>query len=282
MKKHILLIYIFCIVSSYGISQTLSVATYNIKFDDKRDTINNWSNRLPQIIGLIKHHQLDIIGTQEGLKHQLEDLKDGLLSYEYIGVGREDGINKGEFSAIFYNTEKVKVSDSGNFWLSETPDKPSVGWDAAMERICTWVRFETISDETTQVFYVFNAHFDHVGREAQINSTKLILEQIPKIIKNEEVILMGDFNITPQSEAYENLKSSTLTDSYISSASPPYGPIGTFNAFDWQMKPTRRIDYIWTSQNLIIKKYAVITDNYGLKYPSDHFPVRALISFVKK
>ncbi len=258
-------------------SQTINVATYNIRFDNPDDLGNLWKDRAPHLVNQILFHQMDLIGTQEGLYHQLEMIKSG-TGYPYIGVGRDKGGKEGEFSAVFYNPSIFKLLKEDTFWLSETPNNPSIGWDAALNRVCTWGKFESIDGN---IFYVFNVHYDHIGQQAREKSSELILKQIQLInSENLPVILMGDFNVTSENTAYKLIiDSSMFKDSRVISKGKPIGPQGTFNAFNWNRLPEEIIDHILVTSKIEVLRYAILSDNYGLKYPSDHFPVFAEIKF---
>ncbi|MEM6522734.1 MAG: endonuclease/exonuclease/phosphatase family protein [Bacteroidota bacterium] len=249
---------------------TLRMMTYNIKFDDTRDSVNNWIRRKDQVIGLLNYHAPDIVGTQEGLRHQLDDIKSGLSGFEYIGVGRDDGKKKGEYSALFYNAQKFEIVQSGTFWLSQSAEVPSKSWDAALPRICTWAEMALINSEKT--FFVFNTHFDHVGRIAREESIKLIIKRIKSLSNDRPVIFMGDLNFTPDKIPYE-LITGFMQDTRTAFNSHPYGPEATFNGFQFQKKPMRRIDYIFIKSDIHVKKYATLSDSQNMAYPSDHFPV---------
>lgn len=257
------------------VAQEFNVATYNIRFDNAGDHGNLWKDRLPHLVSLINFHEIAIFGTQEGLYHQLEDISTK-LGFNFIGAGRDDGAKGGEHSAIFYDPKQFEVLQNGDFWLSELPSEPSVGWDAAMKRICSFAQFQT---KEGAKFWVFNAHYDHVGQKAREESSKLIMDKIKEFNSDgEPVVFMGDLNVTPDNIAYQTIiQAQFLNDSYELSELAPHGPIGTFNAFNWDLMPDRRIDYIFVSEEIGVKKYAVLSDNYGKKYPSDHFPVFARI-----
>lgn len=259
-------------------SQTTSVMTYNIRYDTQKDGENRWDARKAFLIAQIKFHGPDIIGIQEGLAGQVKYLDKELAGFRYVGVGRDDGKKKGEFSAIFYNTNKFKVIESSTFWLSDTPDQISVGWDAAMERICTYALFEYL--ETGQRIWVFNTHFDHIGKEARKNSAMLIHNRIKSLNKDGlPFILMGDLNLEPDSEPIRYL-SQHLNDSKKVSKEVVFGPEGTFNNFQFDKPVTRRIDYIFTGKSGIeVQKYAVLSDSKNLRYPSDHLPVFVVLTF---
>ena len=248
----------------------MNVMTYNIKYANENDGENSWSQRKDHITNQIKFYEPDIFGVQEALLVQLEHFKENLQGYKYLGVGRDDGKQKGEFSAIFYKTEMFNPLKKGNFWLSETPSQPSKGWDAAYERICTYALFE--KKDSGDKFWVFNTHFDHMGVKARENSAALILKKIEQLNEeNSPVILMGDLNLEPDSKPVK-LISQAFNDSKKVAKNVIFGPEGTFNAFEFHEPVTRRIDYIFT-QGMEVLKYAVLTDSKELKYPSDHFPV---------
>jgi endonuclease/exonuclease/phosphatase family metal-dependent hydrolase len=252
-------------------AQSLHIATYNIRYDSPTDEGNMWKDRSSHLINLIKFHKMDIIGTQEGMHHQLEEMKQG-LNFPYIGIGRDQGDEAGEFSAIFYNPKKLNVLEENTFWLSETPDKPSKGWDANLNRVCTWGLFDHAEFGR---FYVFNVHYDHMGQQAREESSKLLIRMIGEINQeNLPVILTGDFNVTDDNPAYQTIQQDPgLEDSFHLSQTPVIGPPGTFNAFQWDRLPKDRIDYIFVSPTFEVIRHGVLSDNYGKKYPSDHFPV---------
>ena len=262
---------------SFSFAQSMNIATYNIRFDNPNDIGNLWKDRAPHLVNLIKFHQMDIIGTQEGMYHQLEEIKNE-LGFPYVGVGRDKGGKEGEFSAVFYNPEKVKVLDQSTFWLSETPENPSKGWDAALNRVCTWVKFE---GNDGKKFYVFNIHYDHIGQKAREESSKLVIRKIKEINKeNLPVVFMGDFNVMPDNPAYRTvLDNSDLKDSRLISKNPSIGNQGTFNGYNWEKLPEGIIDHIFVSPNITVLRHGILTDNYGMKYPSDHFPVMVEISW---
>jgi len=251
-------------------AQELKVMTYNIKLDYPKEGENSSTNRKPFFTNQLKFYEPDVLGVQEAMPNQMKDLDTLLTNYNFVGVGRDDGMDEGEYSAIFYKKDKLKVLESSTFWLSQTPEKVSMGWDAVCNRICTYALFQ--DTETSQKVWVFNTHFDHVGVEARKNSANLIIQQINKINKqNYPVILMGDFNMEESHESIqyilENLKDSKVVSNIT------FGPEGTYNGFHFDEPVTSRIDYIFISSKIQVKKYAVLSDSWNLKYPSDHFPV---------
>jgi len=258
-------------------SQHLEVMTYNIRLDVASDGENAWPNRKDFLSSQVLFYSPDILGVQEARPNQMVDLKNALKGYNSIGIGRDSG-NEGEYSAIFYHSNKVKVENENTFWLSETPNEVSKGWDAAYPRICTYGLFTLL--ESKQKIWVFNTHLDHVGPKAQLEGIKLILKKIKTLnIDDFPVIVMGDFNVEPNSELITNLKQ-TLNDSK-EIAEITFGSNGTFNGFKFDELVTRRIDYIMLSKSpkIEVKKYGVLTSSIDLKYPSDHFPVFIKLQF---
>lgn len=257
-------------------SQTTNIISYNIKYDNTGDTINNWNDRKASLAKLIQHYDADIVGIQEGLHHQVDYLNTALTDYSYVGIGRDDGQEKGEYSAIFYNSKKFKVLKTNTFWLSETPEKVSVGWDASLERICTYALFQNV--KTKKQFWVFNTHFDHRGMQARVNSAQLIYKKINEINTSKlPVILMGDLNLTPDTEPIQYLKKN-LRDAMEISQKPFYGPIGTFNGFDQDRIMENRIDYFFV-KNVDVLSYTHIDDRMpNNKHISDHLPILMTIA----
>jgi len=257
----------------------LRVASYNLRYDNPSDGVNAWPNRKENVKALIRYHDFDIFGTQEALINQLKDLCE-MPEYAYIGGGRDDGLTGGEHSAIFYKSDRFKLLDTGNFWLSETPDKPGKGWDATCcNRICSWAKFKDAN--TKKEFYVFNLHFDHQGVVARRESGKLMVQKIREIAGNTPVICTGDFNSTPETEQMQIMQT-ILKDAYIVTAMPPYGPAGTFNGFRFDAPLKDRIDYIFVSSYFSVSKYAALTDALEQRYPSDHLPVVADVEITGK
>ena len=264
---------IFCqliLMSPVAFGQT-SLMTYNIRYSTSNDGENWWEYRKDDVAKLITHYKPDILGIQEGLFDQVQFLKETLESYKYVGVGRDDGQQAGEYTAVFYNTSTYKLVNFYTYWLSETPDKVSVGWDAALPRITTYVVLKSVA--TGDTLHVFNCHYDHLGKLARENSSRLILSLIAeKQLAEKSLVVMGDLNSRP-GEKPVNLISELLDDSYLTTRTRPQGPVGTFNNFDPGHELSNRIDYILTG-NLMVESYRAIDDKRenGL-YPSDHLPV---------
>lgn len=254
----------------------LIVASYNLRMDTPKDGPNAWPNRKEMVKELIKYHEFDIFGTQEGFIHQLNDISE-LKEYAFTGSGRGDGKQAGEHSAIFYRKKRFKLLDSGDFWLSEDPDKPGKGWDATCcNRIASWGKFKDL--KTKKTFYFFNVHFDHQGIVARRESGQLMISKIQEIAGKFPVILTGDFNSLPETDQIKAI-SGLLKDAYTSSIAPPYGPVGTANSFKLDAPLKNRIDYIFVSGTMEVLKYASLTDHKDQRYPSDHLPIAAKIRF---
>ncbi|MFC4723334.1 endonuclease/exonuclease/phosphatase family protein [Geojedonia litorea] len=260
-------------------AQELSFMTYNIKLDYPKEGENSWQNRKPMLLGQIHFYQPDVFGVQEAMPNQMKDIDEALSDYSFVGVGRDDGKDLGEYSAIFYKTEYLNLIETSTFWLSETPDQVSMGWDAVCNRVCTYALLE--NKTTNQKFWVFNTHFDHVGKTAREESAKLIIKEIKHLnTENFPVILMGDFNMEEDHKSILFIKQ-FLQDSKELSKQSPFGPSGTFNNFDFHQPVQRRIDYIFTSPNIEVNAYAVLSDSKDCKYPSDHLPVLVKASIKK-
>ena len=291
------LIIIVCALTVSAQEAVINVASYNIRQYNKQDSINGngWQVRCPILAQLIRFHEFDVSGTQEGFKHQLEDLKAALPGYDYTGVGREDGADAGEHSAIFYRTDLFTLVDHGDFWLSETPEKPSIGWDAVLPRICSWARLR--HNPTGKEFLFFNLHMDHIGKQARVESALLVQQKMNEFGSELPTFLTGDFNVDQTHQSYTALTTSgKLKDSYCT-AKLVYALNGTFNDYSTNDYSTSRIDHIFVSPNVKVDKYGVLTDTYRTpvdgaearqpgsapeeisliphvaRTPSDHFPV---------
>ena len=275
---------ILFVMSFPAYTQSITVATYNIrynipmnyKYDSTRG--EDWERRGPAIAALIRYHKFEIFGTQEGMLHQLKDIESWVPGFTYVGVGRDDGEKAGEHAAIFYKTSRFKVMDTGDFWLSETPDEPSKGWDATCcNRLCSWALFEDLG--SGKQFFVFNAHFDHQGVEARKESSKLILTSIHKIAGDKPVIFMGDLNGDHKSEWYLTIRNSNLFNDTFLLTDDPYTQNGSFNGFGRRTGSKSIIDHVFVSQHFNVTEWGIITDTYHGKFPSDHFPVSVHLDF---
>ena len=269
--QYILSVFILFTISSNIYSQPHSFISYNIRYDNNWDIENSWKIRRNKISQILVQYSPSIIGIQEGLINQVQYIDSSLIDYDYVGVGRDDGKKKGEFCAIYFDTTRYVLLKNSTFWLSETPDTISVGWDAALERICTYGLFK--DRITKEEFLVFNTHFDHIGVVAREKSSELILKRINKINHQSlPVILMGDFNSIPNSSPVKEIKTE-LSDALQISLEKLQGPRGTFNGFNEDLPIEKRIDYIFTN-DLKVLSYTHINDRLNNnRHISDHLPV---------
>lgn len=298
MKKRLLTGSALLFLSVLAASAQMLVGSYNIRYKNAQDSLRGdlWTKRCQVICDQVNFMSPDIFGAQEVLYPQLQDMLRGLDGYDYIGVGRDDGERAGEYAAIFYKKNRVRLLSQGNFWLSETPERPGLGWDAACIRICTWGKFKNL--RTKKKFYYFNLHMDHVGIQARREAAKLVVARIKEIAKGAPVVLTGDFNVDQYDEIYRIFTDSgVLKDSYVS-ARLRFAENGTFNSFKSDLFTKSRIDHIFVSPQTRVEAYGVFTDSYWTpdtaaspsqkasdapqeisfqryqrRLPSDHYPV---------
>jgi endonuclease/exonuclease/phosphatase family metal-dependent hydrolase len=277
-KRALLLLVVLWVFLLRAQAQQLTIGTYNVRYDNAQDVGNLWVDRAPVVAELLRFHDFDVFGTQEGLKNQLDDINKALPQYARYGLGRNDGIDKGEHSAIFYKRDRFKLLNKGDFWLSQTPDKPSLGWDATCcNRICSWVYLQDL--QTKKKFYFFNVHYDHQGVQARQESSKLILSKIRDIAGKTPVILTGDFNGDHQSDWYQAVANSGLLKDTYRQVKQPYASNASFNAFGKQLNGNQIIDHIFVTDKFQVKKWGLLTDTYHGKFPSDHFPVLVQLDY---
>ncbi len=278
MIKKLLVVGVCLLMMQTTWAQDLRTLTYNLRYDTEADGDNRWDNRKEFLIAQLRFYQPDVFGTQEGLLHQLQAIREGLEDYDFIGKGRDHGGEEGEFSAIFYNKYTLNLLAENTFWLSETPEVPSLGWDAAIKRVCTYALFE--SRKEGRKFYVFNTHLDHMGETARQESVRLLLEKIKSINTAAlPVILMGDFNLEPD-HASITVLGKEMEDAHHLAGPGYFGPAGTFNGFSVSEAASRRIDYLFLSPlKFRLLRYAILTATKDGRYPSDHFPVLADLDF---
>ena len=250
-------------------SAKFNVATYNLRQlnDGDRKKGDGWERRCPVVASVIRFHDFHIFGTQEGFKSQLEDLKAQLPGYEYTGVARDDGKEAGEHSAIFYDTNMFELLDHGDFWLSETPDRPGLGWDAACVRICSWGKFR--HKESGKEFQFYNLHLDHVGKKARVESVLLVQKKMKEIGMNLPTFLTGDFNVDQTHDMYDVLAGSDFLLDSFKTAEFVYAPNGTWNDYKTDGFTESRIDHIFVSDGVKVEKYGVLTDTYRTSRDED-------------
>ena len=253
----------------------IGAMTYNIRLDLASDGANAWPHRRDLVAALIRHEAPDLLGIQEVLVGQKRDLEQALPEFQMVGIARDDGREKGEFSPLAFRRDRFDLVDSGTIWLSETPSVPSKGWDAAYPRIATWALLR--DRRTRRSIRVVNTHFDHVGVLARHQSAALLLRWLGEgAWASLPTILMGDFNSAPDGSAYlqfADTQRSGLRDSRLISRAPAYGPPGTFNAFKIDSDAATPIDHIFVSSAFGVEAYSVVTQHWGGRLPSDHYPV---------
>lgn len=301
--KRLLSLAAFVVAAVCACAQSLNVASYNVRLltDADYKSGNGWSQRVDCLCDVIRFSDFDIFGAQEVKYEQLSDMLYRLQDYDYVGVGRDDGAQGGEYSPVFYKKERFTLLDSGTFWLSETPDKVSKGWDAKCRRVCSWGYFK--DKVSRKKLWFFNLHMDHIGIVARRESAKLVVARIAEMCgKNASVVLTGDFNVAQDNEIYGIFADcGFLKDSY-EVAEFRFAPTGTFNSFKPQNFTTRRIDHIWVSDNARVDRYGVLTYHFWdkesgensrlndapkeikaekrtVRLPSDHYPVNVFLSF---
>jgi len=270
--KHLLILSVFLLVGTTH-AQTLKVMTYNIRLDAAVDGVNQWLHRKEKVFALLNQHNADVVGLQEVMHHQLQDLLNALPQYAHAGVGRDDGKEKGEYSAILYRKDRFELVSTQTTWLSETPDVPgSKSWDAAITRIVTQA---VLKDKTTgKTFTHFNTHFDHIGKEARTQSARLIRKMVCALPPDMPAVVTGDFNAEPSEPPYpEILKENVLLDTR-----PNGSQTGTYCTFAVNSEPCKLIDYIFHTKAWQVTSYQVIQDSDGTYYPSDHLPVMVTLS----
>lgn len=260
-------------------TQTLHVMSYNIRYDNPLDGENRWENRKNNLASMLRFYEADICGMQEALIHQIRDLKAALPEYEFIGKGRDDGKEAGEFSPIFYRKDRIKVLESGTFWLSPSPDTPSRGWDAMLNRVVTWAKIKTIKKK--KIIFVFNTHYDHLGEMARRESSKLLLRKIEEMAGKSRVMVTGDFNAIPAQEPIRILVDPSdpghLTDTESLTRQAHFGPYSTFNGFEAMEQEGRHIDYIFLKnyKKIQVLRHGTLSNSWAGRFASDHHAVLA-------
>jgi endonuclease/exonuclease/phosphatase family metal-dependent hydrolase len=255
-------------------AEPIKAISYNIRYNNPKDGMNVWENRRETVAYLLKEENADFVGLQEVVYPQLQDLIEALKSYDHIGVGRKDGKTKGEYSPIFYQKEKYKLLKSNTFWLSETPDTVSKGWDASLERICTYGLFQ--NRMTQEKIWVFNTHFDHRGVVAREKSIDLITEKVKALNQeNLPLIITGDFNLTPDQAPIQKMQSDFEDVQKNLATSDPY--YGTSNSFNTEKTSKKRIDYIFIKGLKALNAHHLYKKTPMGGWASDHHPVIVLL-----
>lgn len=273
---------IFCLglffSSSLLAQDYLNVMTFNVRFNNPRDGDDAWPKRKDYATSQIAFHEVHVLGVQEALNEQIMDILAALPKFRYVGVGRDDGKTKGEYSAILYDSTRVTLLETKTFWLSQTPEVPgSKGWDADITRIVTWAKFR--DRRSKKHFYFFNTHFDHRGEKARKESAIMLKQKVKEIAGTKPSIITGDFNAKPSDEPIKLLVDENdpdrFTDTKAKSVTGHYGPEGTFNDFKSSERDNEPIDHIFFKQKIKVLKHATISQTWKGHFSSDHFPVLA-------
>lgn len=250
----------------------LKVMSYNIRLGSANDGTNSWAMRYAATGEMLEDQKPDVFGVQEALDYQVRYIEE-MCGYEYVGVGRENGKSEGEHMAIFWNKKTVSMLKWGTFWLSETPEKPSMGWDAACRRTATWALMK--DKKTGKKFYFINTHLDHKGAEAQKNGLKLIVDRLSDINPDGyPMVLTGDFNITPDNKALTEL------DAKMQSARKIAEKTDSLDTYNGWGRGSGVIDYIYVSGFSSCLEFQTVVKRYNdRKFVSDHYPVVARLIF---
>ena len=276
------LIYLLAAVAftACGSATSLSVMTFNMRYDNPEDGQNNWRFRRERVAGVIKAQEVDVLGTQELLSNQFNDLSGLLTGYQGVGVGRLDGVESGEYCAVFFRKDRFTLLDSGTFWLSETPEVVgSLGWDGACERIATWV---VLRDRDGREFFFIDTHLDHVGQVARDEGVSLLMKRIETLSGGRPVILTGDFNSEPGSAVVAHVQKDGVLRDAKAIAAQRSGTDWSFSDFG-QIPEAERplLDYIFVSGDIEAVRYEVLPDTFDGGYVSDHAPVMAVVKIAK-
>jgi endonuclease/exonuclease/phosphatase family metal-dependent hydrolase len=276
----LLIIAIAIISCSREKSLILDVMSLNIRYDNPGDAPNAWPDRKAFMLSYLQEEAPDILGLQEALWHQYHYLDSALAGYESIGAGRNDGERAGEMTPVFFRRDSFTALNSSTFWLSETPSVPgSRGWGAVLPRIVTWVELQ--ENSSGKRFFFFNTHYSHMSDSARLMSSGILLRQVEDIAGAMPFVITGDFNMLPDSRAYDRLteggnEGSLIVDSYTISENAPSGLSYTFNGFrDEQGRG--RIDYIFVSRGAGVVTHETPSPKQGELFISDHWPVKATV-----
>jgi len=254
-------------------AQPLNVMTFNIRYGTAQDGDDQWTKRREQLFALLRERRPDVIGLQEALDFQIDEIVAAVPGYAYVGVGRSDGKRKGEYAAILYRAARLSARRSDTFWFSDTPTVPgSTSWGNRIERICTWAYFE---DRDGAPFYVFNVHLDHESQPSRERSAALLLERVKARTPSAPAIVTGDFNAGEQNAAIATMRRA-VRDTFRE-RSPNATDVGTFTAFKLGATAGDKIDYVFVSEGVEVLDAGIVRSSQGGRYPSDHFPVTALV-----
>ena len=260
-------------------SSELRAMTFNIRYANPDDGPDYWDNRREAVVRMVNEVNHDVMGIQEGLVQQVKFLDSALTGYSYVGVGRDDGHEAGEYAAVFYRDSLYTPVADGHFWLNETPDSAALGWDAVCVRIATWVKLR--EKATGREFLVFNTHFDHIGVVARRESAKLLLSRVHEFGDSIPTLIMGDFNFPVSDSSLAPLVNApTFCEARAAAKVKPQGdslPAITYRGFG-HGEQGELIDHIFC-QKFVPETYEIITSGYGVPYLSDHLPVLTVMKY---
>lgn len=265
---------------SKNVTPSFNVMSFNIRYDNPEDSLDNWQYRKDRAANAIKFYDADIVGTQEVLHNQLQDLKERLPEYTAIGVGREDGKEEGEYNVLFFKTDRFDNLESGTFWLSETPDVPSLGWDGACSRVATWARLQ--DRETGKTILALNTHLDHVGKVARREGINLMFQKVNELSQGAPVIVTGDFNSNPESDVIAHVTNPDDPNHLTNTrevAEVVYGPAWSWHDFGnipYQYRPL--IDYVFVRGDMKVDRYGVLAETENEGFLSDHAPLLVTVT----
>ncbi|MFN8241797.1 MAG: endonuclease/exonuclease/phosphatase family protein [Bacteroidales bacterium] len=276
----IMLLFVIALSGCSKPSGEIKVITFNIRYDNPRDSINAWPNRKAIVCRFLGEEKPDLFGLQEALWWQYEAIDSALTGYSSVAVGRDDGRKKGEMNPLFYNSGRFEYVTDSTFWLSSTPSVAGTrGWGASLPRIVTWVKLT--DNKTGKPLFYFNTHFAHDSDSARLMSARILLAQVKRIAGDEKFVITGDFNTEPSTMAYSILTARDqhlIKDSFMISETAPAGPLPTFNG--WSDKTGGdRIDYVFVSNGIKVKNISTLAIKEGPVFISDHWPVRAVIEY---
>lgn len=286
MKKLFILPFLILILTSCGKGEKIkehpsfNVMTFNIRYDNPEDSLDNWQYRKDRAANAIKFYDADIVGTQEVLHNQLLDLQERLPEYTAIGVGRDDGKEDGEYNALFFKTDRFDNLESGTFWLSETPGEPSCGWDGACCRVATWARL--LDRESGKTILALNTHLDHVGKIARREGINLMFEKVNELSQGAPVIVTGDFNSEPESDVIKHVTNPEDSNHLTNTrevANVVYGPAWSWHDFGnlpYEARPL--IDYVFVRGDMTVDRYGVLAETENNEFLSDHAPVLVTVT----
>ena len=282
--KEFLLVLILFPLQSFVSAFEIDALSFNIRFDTSKDGENAWPKRKEMVGQWVKSESPDVIGLQEALRHQIDDIKKVATAYSEYGVGRDDGKSRGEHCTILYLKKRFSLdkSDCGTFWFSDTPEKiASKSWGNEIPRICTWARF--IEKKTEKGFYVYNVHYDHRSQPSRLGASELIIQRISKRKRsNEPIILMGDFNASENNPAIKIFKDEplNLVDTFRV-VKPDEKMVKTFHGFRGGSFSGGKIDHVFMLPKMgKVSSAEIVRFNKEKRYLSDHYPVRAKLSFI--